>query len=278
MGKQINDVGNWLTGGGGPDTPSLQDAAGKTADSANAQVDKQTTANRPNQDTPWANSQWAMGPNGEMQQTTGFNGPMAGASNALQGQFGANMGQPMDWSQFGPLDNGSAARDQAITASYGQSAKRLNPQWDQRGQQMSSSLANQGLDPNSQAARNAQHQFGQQRNDAYDSAMNSAIHDGTAAQTATFNQNLMARQQSIAEALKARGQPMSELQQMQGFLQMPGFQGAGAGQGTNYLGAQEGDNNSELEKWKAQMGLRGDIVGGGMNALTGAIGLGMKAG
>jgi hypothetical protein len=115
-----------------------------------------------------------------------------------------------------PIDNGSAARDQAIQGAYSQAKSRLDPRFEQEGNQLASQLAAQGLDPNSQAYRTAMENYGRSKNDAYSSAMNGAIAQGTAAQAATFQENMQARQA-----------PLSELNQLHGLLGQPGYSGAG---------------------------------------------------
>lgn len=204
---------------------TYQNQAEATANSGNQQIDRQTALNRPNTTNAYGSQQqWTTGPDGTPQLSQNFGGQM--------GQANQNYQQQMLQNSQTPLDNGSAARDQAITGAYNQATSRLNPQFQQAGNALNANLANQGLDSNSQAARTAQQQFGQQRNDAYGSAMNSAIAQGTAAQQATFGQNLAARQY-----------PMQQLQGMQGFLQNPNYNPAAAGQGTNYLGSLEAYGN-----------------------------------
>jgi hypothetical protein len=247
-----------------PAPPDYVGAANVQAQASKDIAAQQTAANRPNINTPFGFQSWTQGPNGQWGMQTGLGGGLAGTPAALQAQAGQNLGTPMDWSQFGAAQTGDQARDQAINAAYGQATSRLNPQWDQRQQAMSSQLANQGLDPNSQAARAAQMQFSQGRNDAYGSAMNSAIGQGTAAGSAVFNQNMMARQQAIADALRQRGQPLSELQSLQGLMDMPGVHQAGAGQTPNLLGAAQAQGQYGLGAWEAQNQANADAWRGGM--------------
>lgn len=242
----------------------------------NAAATSQTNANRPNQSTPWANSSWSQGPNGEWSQQVGFNGPMAGMADSLQGQAAQSMSTPFSFGQFGAMPTGDSARDQAINGAYGQAASRLDPMWNQREDQMRTRLMNQGLDPASEAFRNEMGNMGRDRNDAYTSAMNMAIGQGTSAGNSMFQNNMASRQQSIAEALRQRGMPMEELQKMQGFLAMPGFNADGstmqaAGMGAqlnqqntdafnrNMLGMQEANNNSLIGTINGIGGLVGSI-------------------
>jgi hypothetical protein len=171
-------------------------------------ADQQTQANRVNQNTPFGNQQWTHNPDGTWTQNTSLN-------PGMQSALDSSTRQMQDaWSK--PMDDGSQARDQAINSAYGQATSRLNPQWDMRSHQLESQLANQGLDPSSEAARNANAQFGRDRNDAYSSAMNGAIGMGTQAQATTFAQNLA-----------ARNAPLQQLQGLHGLMAMPGYNTAG---------------------------------------------------
>lgn len=123
----------------------------------------------------------------------------------------AGMKRPLDWSQLGTMGNGDAARQQAIDASYGQMSSRLDPMWNQREDRMRTQLLNQGLDPGSEAYDTGMANLGRERNDAYTSALNASIGQGTAAGDSVFRNNLQGRQQQIAEMLKARSLPMQEL-------------------------------------------------------------------
>lgn len=248
-----------------PQPPDYKGAAEAQGAASAASTATQTAANRPNQSNAFgANVGWTQGPDGQWHQSQSFGGPMGQAAAGLQQQlFG--LGGPMDWSQFGKVQDGSAATDQA----YGQAVSRLDPEWQQRETQMRSRLANQGLDPNSEAARGAQRQFDQGRNDAYGSARAQAVGLGDS----VFRNNMMARQQAIAEALRARGQPLSELQALQGFLQQPGFIGAGQAAPTNYLNAAGLQWNADLGRWQATNEANADLIGGAAQLGQAAAGL-----
>lgn len=171
-------------------------------------ADQQTQANRPNQTSPYGSTTWHQNPDGSWGQSNSFTPGLEGANSQLQAQMSSNYAHG--------LGNGDQARDQAIKAAYGQSVSRLDPQWAQREQQQNSSLANQGLDPNSEAFKNSMQGFNFARNDAYQGAMNNAIGQGTAAQQATFGENLA-----------AYNNPLQQMSLMHGLLNMPGYSGAG---------------------------------------------------
>lgn len=232
----------------GPEAPDFTAAAQEQA--------KQSKVNINN---PFMSSGWTQGPDGRWTQNTSLAPGLQSAATGLQGQV-AGLSQPMDWSQFGPVQTGDQARDQAINAAYGQATSRLDPQWQQREQALTSQLANQGLNPMDEAGRNALGNFGQQRNDAYTSAMNAAIGQGTAAGNAAFKNNLVARQTAIANALQQRGQPLSELQQLQGFTS--GAQAPGSAQGPNLLGALNAQYQGELNKYATQQAGKNSTMGG----------------
>jgi hypothetical protein len=211
-------VGDYVDGamGKGHAAPDYTGAAEKTA-----------AANRLNTHNAYGGGV-TFNPDGSVSQS--FGAGMQPAVDRLTQQLANNYAKPMD--------DGSAARDQAINAMYGQATSRLNPQWDNRGSQLQQQLANQGLDPGSQAYRNAEQSFGQDRNDAYSSAMNSAIGMGNQAQNLTFQQNMA-----------ARNEPLMALGQFQQFLGQPGYN-----PGANYLGAAQlqGDYQMGLDQMRTK--------------------------
>lgn len=182
-------------------------------------ADKTLANNRLNTSNPFSSQ--TFNPDGSTSQQ--FNGGLGTANAGLMGQAGA-LGQGMDWSQFGPVGTGDGARDQAINASYGQATSRLDPQWQKREEAQRTQLLNQGLDPSSEAYKNQMSDLGNQRNDAYTSAMNMAIGQGTAAGDSAFRNNMLGHQQSIADAIRQRQMPLEEMQKLGGLMgQQPGY-------------------------------------------------------
>ncbi len=249
-GKLYDGVSNAVNGGGkgGPATPDFAAAARE-----------QSAQSHANQSNPFASSTWSQDPSGRWSQNTQLAPGLQGAATGLEGQV-AGLSQPMDWSQFGPVQTGDQARDQAINAAYGQATSRLDPQWQQREQGLTAQLANQGLSPMDEAGGNALANLGRERNDAYTSAMNSAIGQGTEAGNAAFRNNMLARQTSIANALQQRGQPLSELQQIQGFTQ--GMQQPGAATGPNLLGAMGSQYQGDLQRYGINQQGKNSTMGG----------------
>lgn len=235
--------------------PPPQDykGAAEQQSQANAQL------NRPDVSTPYASQQWSKGPDGQWRMTTGFNGPLGGAFDSLGGQAANSLSKPVDFSGLPQLDSGQQARDQAINAAYGQATSRLNPQWDQRDAQLRQRLANQGLDPDSEAGKNALAQESRDRNDAYNSALSSAIGQGTAAGNQVFQNSAMAHQLAQADALRQRELPLQDLSGLQGLLQMPGFNQVA---GPDYFNAALATSNDAFRRWQAQQQQQADEAGG----------------
>jgi hypothetical protein len=237
----IVDANGYYTPGHGTD---YSQAAQDTAAASQKAINQQTVANRPNQNSPFSSTQWTQNPDGSWTQNVGLNGPLAGAATGLEGQLANAFSKPMD--------DGNAVRDQAISAMFGQSKSRLDPMFAQRDQALQSQLANQGLDMHSEAYRNAMGAAGRDRNDAYQSALASAIGMGNQAQATTFGENLQARMA-----------PIQGLQGLQGLSNPYGFTAAGAAQTPDYLGAMNAENNYKLSKQQADQAIPADIIAAG---------------
>lgn len=234
--------------------PPPQDYAGeaeKQAASSAANTQAQILANRPNTTTPFGSTQWTQNPDGSWSMTNQLGAGMQGAAQSAQQQLADALGKP--------LPTGEQAREQAIQAAYGQATSRLDPQWDKREAMLRAQLLNQGLDPTSEAARNAGSELGLARNDAYTSAMNAAIGQGTQAGESIFRQGLASQQA-----------PLQALQGMFGLLGQPGFQGAGRADATQYLPAAQYAGQDAMSMWRTQQEMDADR----MNALMNLLGTG----
>lgn len=236
--NNITGVGNK---GAAPPTDFGQAAAAQGAASQQATA-QQTQANRPNQQTDFGSTQWSQDANGNWTQQSSLAPGLQGLQNSFTQQLANN--------------SGDATRDAAINAAYGQATSRLNPQWAQQGEQMQAQLANQGLDPNSQAYRTASQQFGQQKNDAYSSAMNNAIGMGT--------------QYGLQQQAQNASQGIQGLNALHGFLNMPSFGAAGQAQAAPYMSAAEAAAGM-LDKTNAQNSQNGADAAGGAMSMVGSI-------
>jgi hypothetical protein len=218
---------------------------------------EQIAANRPNQSTPYGSSSWHKDANGNWTQTTEFNGQLGDAFKNLSGQFASATSSPLDFSGAPALQYGEDARKAATDASYRQETSRLDPMWSQREGAERQRLIGQGLDPDSEAYKNSMGDFGRQRNDAYQGAINNSIGLGQSAAGQMFDQSAMAHQMGIADILRKRNQPLQELGQMQGMLQMPGFN-----QATGGVEAARLKDAAEHQRSQDQQGGMNDMLSG----------------
>lgn len=250
--------------------PDYRGAAEETAASSAAGINAQTQANRPNQNTPWATSSWTKGPDGQWTQNTNFTGGIGSAAQGLTAQLGS-LSNPFDVSRLMPIGTGEQARDQAIDASWKQAMSRLNPQWEQRESAERNRLINMGFDPESEGFRTAMGNLGRERNDAYDTALSSAIAGGREAGDSVFRNNLAGRTQGLAEGLQLRSLPLQELSGLQSFLAMPGFNSAGAADPTNYFAAAGAGGAWRQAEADRQQQLWSDLAGGLMGLASGGM-------
>lgn len=200
-----------------PPPPNYIAASEAQGHSGQQAAQSNTVANRPNQVTGFGSNTWQQNPDGSWTQNTSLNPTLGGALSNLQNTAAANSA------------NGASTiagdRNAAIASNYAQIASRLDPQWNQRAEQMQSQLVNQGLDPSSQAYQNAMLSFNQGRNDAYSSAINNAIGLGN---------------QTEGVDLQAQFAPYQQLGALQGFQNgLPGFNAATPWAPTQYLPAAE---------------------------------------
>jgi hypothetical protein len=237
-----------VTGGkGAPAAPDFNAAAQAQAKSGH---NNQTNAFG-------ATSQWTQGPDGQWTQKASLGGPLGQAASGIEGAI-ANQ----DPNAIGH------ARDQSITSSYNQMTSRLDPQWSQAGEQNTAQLANQGLDPGSEAYENQQGNFDRAKNDAYASAANNAVQQGNlGTQTELASQNAPYQQLGELSGLTQQSQGPGETQ----FLPAAMAQYQGALQ--NY-GIQQQGKNSAL----SGLGSLGGMVGGGIVGGPGGAMLGANLG
>jgi hypothetical protein len=161
----------------------------------------------------------------------------------ISGALGQGLSPPTLQSSFGPTDF-TADRNAITDAMYGQARSRLDPQWQTAENQDRTRLANQGLSQNSSAYQTEMGAFGRNKNDAYNSALNSAILSGANEQNVLFNQagqqatfGNQAAQQGFQNQAYAQNQPIDQFGALMsgGQVQTPG--------GINYTPSQVGQTD-----------------------------------
>lgn len=137
--------------------------------------------------------------------------------------------------------NMNSAQDVADKAYSGYTS-RLDPQWNQRQQQLQTQLANQGIAQGTEAYTNAMRDFETGRNDAYLQAQTQAYN--LMPQTLMMEQAV--RNQPLAELSSIRQGLSPTMPQFGGFAQQQGSAGADLlGAAQSQYGAQVGAANAE---------------------------------
>lgn len=133
------------------------------------------------------------------------------------------MGGAPDWQQFGDVigmeGTPDELRQRAEDAAYQRETMRLDPQFQQRAEQLEVKLRNQGLRPGDQAYDAQMSSFGQERADAYERARLGSVDLGRQEASQMFGQQLQStelanalRKQQIEEYVGKRGYGMKEAQ------------------------------------------------------------------
>lgn len=262
----------WLGGGKAPKTPDYVGAAKATSQGNLEAAQYATNANRVNQYTPYGSQTYERpsdpkDPYGVWSQRVNLtpdgqrlldqDNKTASGLASLQDNATARVAQ----GQHTPFDFNSVQDVQ--NQAYKGFTSRLDPQWDQRGKAMDTQLANQGIAQGSEAYSNAQRDFHQGRNDAYQQANIGAIN--TAPQTF-----------QMANAL--RSQPLNELNAIRTGAQVtnPTFNNVpqqATTAGADLLGATTAKYQGDMGAYNAQqasgsgmmsglLGIGGAILGG----------------
>jgi hypothetical protein len=221
-----------------------------------------------------------------------------------------NLSQSLQAAGYGQMPDVAGTRQRAEDALYERQTRRMDPRFARDQSALETQLANQGLARGTEAWNNAATDFSNTKEDAYSRAMMESIIGGGAEgqrdfdmsmrgrtqvgneltqqsnlENQGFNQSITAneatgrqRQQDIAEQLQARGIPLNEINallsgQQVGMPQMPGFQGANAGQTPQLLSAAQSDYQGQLDQFNARQQQRGGLMSGlfklGSAAMTG---------
>jgi len=118
--------------------------------------------------------------------------PMGGVPNT---QFTApeNTRRNLDYSGISDISDPTQVRQGAEDAMYNKAASRLNPQFDQKRQQLEIKLRNQGLGPEDEAYKQQMGGLNMQETDAYNQAMYSASDAGRQEAGQLFGQDVTKR-------------------------------------------------------------------------------------
>lgn len=172
--------------------------------------------------------------------------------------------------------------------------QRLNPQLQQRQENLRNQLAQQGITQGSEAYNRAMMSNMQAENDAYNQSALAGIGLGmqqqglqfgqqqdlqrlaAALQGQSFGQSEQQRQRQFQEEAYLRGLPLQELQALSGgtSVQMPQFGGyaqMGAAGGPDYMAAQQANYQGQLGSYNAQQAQQAQFSQG-LGGIGGALG------
>jgi hypothetical protein len=232
-------------------------------------IGRQTTLDPADQARLDANRQFGLGLLGQGQG-------LLGQQLNLNGMPGIG-----NWDVRGLQMPGSAdqARNRAESALFSRASARLDPMFQKREDGLRNQLANQGLDPTSEAYKSAMGDFNMARNDAYSSAMNDAISGGGNEASRNFGMDaqrfglgLNQLQSGFGMDLQRHNSALGDQQAAQqyglnnlgmglnilgatqvGMPGMPGFSAMGPTQAPNYLAAAgmqaQGDQAQNSSAW-----------------------------
>jgi hypothetical protein len=160
------------------------------------------------------------------------NQQLGSTAAAMGDRITAEMGMPLNWEQFGDVEagpqasgvigagigpttgpegfewDGQSQRQAAEDASYGRATSRLDPQMEQRRQELEVRLRNRGLRAGDQAYESEMAAYGRDSTDAYEQARMGSTLEGRAEDAQsygqasnTFGQNLTSEQQRYNQML-----------------------------------------------------------------------------
>lgn len=142
--------------------------------------------------------------------------PTAAGIGAATDRAAQSVDAPFDYSSApASPEADAAARQQVIDSVYGQFQSRLDPRFEGEQIAMETKLANSGIPRGSPAFSAAMDDFNRGRNDAYQTALNSAIQAGGAEQSRLFGLGTQARRSAIDEQNYLRQLPATEQARIQ---------------------------------------------------------------
>lgn len=241
-----------------PDPPNYAAAAQETAKGNLEATRAATAANRVNQYTPYGNLVYNQtptnGPDGKLNPDAGWSSTvnlsptgkllldqqnrtslgLGALQDTATRRVAGMQSQPFDYSSVGDVQK---AAEKAVT-------DRLDPMWAERDQVQRSTLANQGLQPGTEAYDNAMRSFNNAKNDAYGQAVQAGI-------------NTMPQTYQMASAL--RNQPLNELNALRTGSQVsnPTFQNTpqqATTSGADMLGAANSQYGGQLDAFNTKVG------------------------
>ena len=158
---------------------------------------------------------------------------------------------------------------QTRDAQYNSQTQYLDPQYAQMQKQLQAQLANQGVSYGSDAYNAAMMQFGNQQNQAYGTARDSAVASGNNYANTLFNQNLSANQNYMNNLTTQNNTYANTANALTNTVANPTFAAQPAA--ANYLGAAQLQNGQNVNQYNAQTGNTNNLTNGLTGLATGLL-------
>lgn len=175
---------------------------------------------------------------------------LGGLQDAAVGRVGQSLNSP-----YAP----SYDPNQATNNAQQLIMSRLQPQFDRDQSALENKLANQGLQPGSEAWGSAMDQFGRTKNDAYSQAALQGINVGAQQQQQQYQQQMAQRNAPINELSAIRSGSQVTNPTFQNFASQPNVSGP------DLLGAASSQYNAGLAASNAQNAASGNFLSGLMS-------------
>lgn len=177
------------------------------------------------------------------------------------GRASGTLSQPFNPSIMQPQTNFNNVRDQSIAAGL----ERIQPQLKMQREDLNSQLLNEGITQGSEAWNNAQRQFGNQVNDAYEQNILNA--ENLTGQAVNQQGSLINQQgATIQQQMGVRDLPLNEAASMLTGQQvsMPQFSAVPQTNvaPTDVIGATMGGYNAQMQGYNAQVAQNSAAMGG----------------
>lgn len=280
--------GGWLCFKSSPSPPPAPDYTGAATATAAGNKEAAIASQRGsmvNQYTPYGSLNYSDNGNDQFGNPTynatynlsGVGQQLLNQQNSLStGLFGSQNTALNQVAGRGPIDNRNVANTttagQGADIAYNAAKSRLDPQWQASSSAKETQLANQGLQPGTEAYTNAMRDFNYAKNDAYSQAQGQSQQIGMS-QAAT-NNAAAAQQLQMNQAMYE--QPLNELNALRTGSQVTNPQFSPQPQqqqtaGPNYLGAAQAQGQYDQGLYNSQVGSQNSAMSGLMT-VGGAIG------
>jgi hypothetical protein len=265
-----------------PKVPDYVPLAAQQAASQNQQLQLQTEANRPDQQTAFGSLKWSQDPaSGRWTQTeqlspeqqaalTGAQGVQSTAMGRLgaQGEWGGGPAMP-EYDQMSGEKHGQRLAESLMA--------RIRPQQQQQQSQMQTKLRLQGLQPGTAAYDRAYQNMLTSHGDVGAQAELQGMLAGAQESRDIYNTQLGGQRQGYEQSMQNYMMPWQQASMAQGLVggvKTPGFQGfnqAGMGEGNRIMDATQQGYAQQQQNYNTQMASR-DAQKQALGSLGGAVG------